>query len=160
MPTPRRTISSTSRRSPSGDLPPVLDLEIAGPSGLPLNRSQLQDWVRAYLGRIYERTGVRGVIYASPAFWVKYLGDTTWFADNGYKVLWIAHWTTATAPDRAGRRLGWERLDVLAVHLERERRGHQRPRRPGPLQRDRLHEGPHPLIPGLGGSIRPLGEVA
>ena len=82
----------------SGDLPPVLDLEIAGPSGSPLNQSQLQAWVRAYLGRIYERTGVRGVIYASPAFWVKYLGDTTWFADNGYKVLWIAHWTTATAP--------------------------------------------------------------
>ena len=82
----------------SGDLPPVLDLEVAGPSGAALNQPQLQAWVRAYLGRIYERTGVRGVIYASPAFWVKYLGDTTWFADNGYKVLWIAHWTTASTP--------------------------------------------------------------
>ncbi len=78
----------------SGDLPPVLDLEVSGG----LNQNQLQDWVRAYLGRIYERTGVRGVIYMSPAFWVKYAGDTTWFADNGYKVLWIAHWTTATTP--------------------------------------------------------------
>ena len=77
-----------------GDLLPVLDLEVAGG----LNQSQLQAWVRAYLGRIYERTGVRGVIYVSPAFWVKYAGDTTWFADNGYEVLWIAHWTTATAP--------------------------------------------------------------
>ena len=78
----------------SGDLPPVLDLEVSGG----LNQGQLQAWVRAYLGRIYERTGVRGVIYTSPAFWVKYAGDSTWFADNGYKVLWIAHWTTATAP--------------------------------------------------------------
>jgi GH25 family lysozyme M1 (1,4-beta-N-acetylmuramidase) len=82
----------------SGDLLPVLDLEVAGPPGSPLNQTQLQDWVRGYLGRIYERTGIRGVIYMSPAFWVKYAGDTTWFADNGYKVLWIAHWTTATAP--------------------------------------------------------------
>jgi GH25 family lysozyme M1 (1,4-beta-N-acetylmuramidase) len=78
----------------SGDLLPVLDLEVSGG----LNQTQLQDWVRGYLGRIYERTGIRGVIYMSPAFWVKYAGDTTWFADNGYKVLWIAHWTTATAP--------------------------------------------------------------
>jgi GH25 family lysozyme M1 (1,4-beta-N-acetylmuramidase) len=78
----------------SGDLPPVLDLEVSGGLTVP----QLQDWVRGYLGRIYERTGVRGVIYMSPAFWVKYAGDTTWFADNGYKVLWIAHWTTASAP--------------------------------------------------------------
>jgi GH25 family lysozyme M1 (1,4-beta-N-acetylmuramidase) len=77
-----------------GDLLPVLDLEVAGG----LDQTQLQDWVRGYLGRIYERTGVRGVIYMSPNFWVTYAGDTTWFADNGYKVLWIAHWTTATAP--------------------------------------------------------------
>ena len=26
------------------------------------------------------------------------MGDTTWFAENGYHVLWVAHWTTATAP--------------------------------------------------------------
>ena len=34
----------------------------------------------------------------SPAFWVKYAADSTWFANSGYKVLWIAHWTTASAP--------------------------------------------------------------
>jgi lysozyme len=60
--------------------------------------------------RLYARTGLRGVIYISPAFWAKYAGDTTWFADNGYKVLWIAHWTTAVEPtvaaaDWGGR--GW-----------------------------------------------------
>jgi GH25 family lysozyme M1 (1,4-beta-N-acetylmuramidase) len=74
----------------TGDLLPVLDLEVAGG----LSQVELQEWVKGYLGRIYERTGVRGVIYMSPAFWANYAGDTTWFAANGYKVLWIAHWTT------------------------------------------------------------------
>ena len=78
----------------SGDLLPVLDLEVTGG----LTTTQLQDWVRSYMERLYARTGLRGVIYISPAFWAKYAGDTTWFADNGYKVLWIAHWTTATEP--------------------------------------------------------------
>jgi GH25 family lysozyme M1 (1,4-beta-N-acetylmuramidase) len=90
----------------SGELLPVLDLEVSGG----LNPTQLQEWVKAYLGRIYERTGLRGVIYMSPAFWQTYAGDTTWFALNGYKVLWIAHWTTAAEPwvaaaDWAGQ--GW-----------------------------------------------------
>jgi GH25 family lysozyme M1 (1,4-beta-N-acetylmuramidase)/uncharacterized protein YgiM (DUF1202 family) len=79
----------------TGDLIPVLDLEVTGG----LSATQLQDWVKAYLGRIYERTGVRGMIYMSPAFWRSKVGDSTWFADNGYKVLWIAHWTTASSPD-------------------------------------------------------------
>lgn len=78
----------------SGELLPVLDLERTGG----LTDIELQDWVRAYLGRIYERTGVRGVIYMSPAFWANFLDDTDWFAANGYKVLWIAHWTTAAEP--------------------------------------------------------------
>jgi GH25 family lysozyme M1 (1,4-beta-N-acetylmuramidase) len=24
------------------------------------------------------------------------MGDTRWFADNGYRVLWIAHWGTTS----------------------------------------------------------------
>jgi hypothetical protein len=32
------------------------------------------------------------MIYTSPAFWKTYLGDTTMFADQGYTVLWVAHW--------------------------------------------------------------------
>jgi lysozyme len=79
----------------SGDLIPVLDLEETGG----LTATQLQGWVRDYLGRIYERTGVRGMIYMSPAFWRNKMADTHWFADNGYHVLWIAHWTTAGTPD-------------------------------------------------------------
>jgi GH25 family lysozyme M1 (1,4-beta-N-acetylmuramidase) len=77
-----------------GDLLPVLDLETAGG----LNDADLQAWVAAYLGEIQAKTGVAGVIYTSPVFWQNYVGDTEWFADNGYKVLWIAHWTAADEP--------------------------------------------------------------
>ena len=77
-----------------GDLLPVLDLEVTGGLG-PLD---LQEWVKAYLGRIYERTGARGVIYVSPNFWKNAMGDTAWFAANGYRTLWVAHWTSGPAP--------------------------------------------------------------
>lgn len=90
----------------SGDLPPVLDLERANG----LTPVQLEAWARAFLERIHERTGVRGAIYASPNFWKNWVGDSTWFATNGYRVLWIAHWTTNPSPtvpasDWAG--FGW-----------------------------------------------------
>jgi len=71
-----------------GMLVPALDLEVAGSLGT----SGLQNWVAAWLGRVYERTGIRPMIYTSPAFWKKYLADTTMFADQGYTVLWVAHW--------------------------------------------------------------------
>ena len=38
------------------------------------------------------------------------MGDTTWFANNGYEVLWVAHWTTAadpTVPGGAWGANGW-----------------------------------------------------
>jgi GH25 family lysozyme M1 (1,4-beta-N-acetylmuramidase) len=77
-----------------GDLLPVLDLEMSGG----LSTVNLQAWVAAYLDRVYQRTGVRGVIYVSPSFWKNYMGDATWFATNGYGVLWLALWTTAAEP--------------------------------------------------------------
>ena len=89
-----------------GDLPPVLDLERANG----LTPAELQGWVKAYLERIRARTGVRGVIYTSPNFWTRNMGGTDWFATNGYRVVWVAHWTTGPAPtvpasDWAG--FGW-----------------------------------------------------
>jgi GH25 family lysozyme M1 (1,4-beta-N-acetylmuramidase) len=54
--------------------------------------------VQAFLDRVYERTGIRAMPYFSPAFWIKYLGDTPIFATGGHDALWIAHWTTADAP--------------------------------------------------------------
>ncbi len=77
-----------------GELLPVLDLEQAG--GLSVDA--LQTWVRTFLGRVAERTGVRAIIYVSPSFWTTRMGDTTWFADHGYQAIWIAHWTSAEAP--------------------------------------------------------------
>jgi GH25 family lysozyme M1 (1,4-beta-N-acetylmuramidase) len=77
-----------------GDLLPVLDLEVSGG----LSQPALVSWVQTFMARVYERTGARGVIYVSPSFWKNYMGDTTLFATSGYKVLWIAHWTTSSAP--------------------------------------------------------------
>jgi GH25 family lysozyme M1 (1,4-beta-N-acetylmuramidase) len=81
-----------------GDLLPVLDLERSGG----LSQAALTDWVRGWLDRVEERVGVRAVIYCSPNFWKNYMGDTTWFANNGYEVLWVAHWTTAAGPTVPG----------------------------------------------------------
>ncbi len=69
------------------DVLPALDIEEHNG----LNASQLTEWVRSWLARVYSRTGVRAMIYSSPHFWRTYLGDTTWFAEHGYP-LWIAHW--------------------------------------------------------------------
>jgi GH25 family lysozyme M1 (1,4-beta-N-acetylmuramidase) len=78
----------------SGELRPVLDLEDTGG----LSSSALQTWVKAFVQRVYAQTGVRAIIYVSPAFWSSKMGNSRWFADNGYDVLWIAHWTTASSP--------------------------------------------------------------
>lgn len=85
----------------SGELRPVLDLEVTGG----LSRSELQAWTGEFMERLYERLGVRGIIYTSPSFWRNAMGDTNWFATNGYDVLWIAHWTTSSAPSAAAG--GW-----------------------------------------------------
>jgi len=85
-----------------GDLLPVLDLERTGS----LSQAALTAWVQAYMGRILERTGVHAVIYVSPNFWKNYMGDTTWFALNGYDILWVAHWTSASMPTVPGGNWG------------------------------------------------------
>jgi lysozyme len=77
-----------------GDLLPVLDLEQRGG----LSPAELTAWVQAYVERIYERIGVRALIYTSPNFWKNFMGDTQWFATNGYDILWVAHWTADTTP--------------------------------------------------------------
>ena len=75
-----------------GDLVPALDLEQTGG----LSVSSLQAWVGAWLGEVYAKLGVRPMIYSSPSFWTNSMGDTTMFADQGYSVLWIAHWGTSS----------------------------------------------------------------
>lgn len=77
-----------------GDLRPVLDLEVTGN----LSPTNLAAWVKAFLDRVYERTGVRAAIYASPSFWTTSVGGTSSVAVGGYPVYWVAHWTTAASP--------------------------------------------------------------
>jgi len=78
----------------SGDLVPVLDLEVTNN----LSPANLQTWVKKWMYRVYARTGQRATIYTSPSFWSSAMGGTTWFAQNGFRTLWIAHWTSATSP--------------------------------------------------------------
>jgi GH25 family lysozyme M1 (1,4-beta-N-acetylmuramidase) len=85
----------------SGDLIPALDLEQSG--GLTI--AALQAWVSTFLEEVRVRTGARAMIYTSPAFWKKYMGDSSALADAGYKTLWIAHWNV-TSPTVAANNWG------------------------------------------------------
>ncbi|HUG29832.1 MAG TPA: glycoside hydrolase family 25 protein [Candidatus Limnocylindria bacterium] len=78
----------------NGMVVPALDLEVRGSQ----TAAELVAWTKAWLGEFYARTGVKAMIYTSPSFWRTYLGDSRWFADNGYKTLWVAHWTPASSP--------------------------------------------------------------
>ena len=68
-------------------LVPVLDLEIN--NGLGPDR--LRAWVRAWLGRVEERLGVKATIYTNRFFWRDRMGNSQWFASSGHR-LWIANW--------------------------------------------------------------------
>lgn len=81
-----------------GMLVPALDLE----SGQLLGTAALQTWVKTWLRRVYVRLGVKPTIYTTPAFWQSYMGNTRWFADNGYHVVWVAHWDARTPATPAG----------------------------------------------------------
>ena len=95
----------------SGELIPVLDLEDYGKTATDpgLSPTDLRTWVRAFLERVYERTGVRAVIYTSPSFWSTRTANDPWPAANGYQTLWIAHWKVAapTLPASNWGGLGW-----------------------------------------------------
>ncbi|MEA2519460.1 MAG: lysozyme [Chloroflexota bacterium] len=77
-----------------GDLIPVLDLEVT--NGLDV--ATLTAWAQTWLEQVHAATGLRAMIYTNPGFWQSSMADTDWFARNGYPVLWIAHWTTASQP--------------------------------------------------------------
>ena len=74
-----------------GMLVPALDLEVSGG----LSVSALQSWTRAWVSRVYALTGARPMIYTNPSFWSTNMGNSTWFAANGYRVLWIARWASS-----------------------------------------------------------------
>jgi lysozyme len=72
------------------NLVPVLDLEI----DRGLGPKALRRWAKAWFDRVEERLGVKGMIYTSPSFWKYHVEDSTWLAEQGYRVLWIAHYET------------------------------------------------------------------
>lgn len=76
-----------------GELPPVLDLETTGG----LKPADLLTWTSAWLAEISARTGLQAIVYTSPNFWKNALGDSGLPALDGTQ-LWVAHWTTASAP--------------------------------------------------------------
>ena len=89
----------------SGELPPVLDLEVTGG----LTPTNLATWAAAYMDEVKALTGVSGFIYASPDFWKKNLSNTASFALGGYR-LWVAHWTANASPSVPASNwggLGW-----------------------------------------------------
>jgi lysozyme len=77
----------------SGDLVPVLDLEVSNGLGA----AALTTWARTWLTEVESATGVRPLIYTTPNFWSSSMAGTDWFARNGYQV-WVAHWTSASQP--------------------------------------------------------------
>ncbi|HEX5014808.1 MAG TPA: GH25 family lysozyme [Candidatus Limnocylindrales bacterium] len=77
----------------SGDLIPVLDLEVSNG----LSAAALTTWAQTWLTEVESATGVRPLIYTNPTFWSGSMGGTDWFARNGYR-LWVAHWTSASQP--------------------------------------------------------------
>jgi GH25 family lysozyme M1 (1,4-beta-N-acetylmuramidase) len=87
-----------------GMLVPALDLEVTGGLGI----TALQNWTKAFVGRVYSRLGVKPMIYTSPSFWQTYLGNTTWFSSNGYRV-WIANWgvSSPSVPATSWAGKGW-----------------------------------------------------
>jgi lysozyme len=78
----------------SGDLLPVLDLEVSNGLG----PAALTAWAQTWLSEVSAATGVRPIIYTNPNFWSTSMTNTDWFARNGYTVLWTAHWTKASQP--------------------------------------------------------------
>jgi GH25 family lysozyme M1 (1,4-beta-N-acetylmuramidase) len=87
-----------------GDLIPALDIEETGGLAPP----DLVVWVKAWVTRVTNRLGVKPMLYASPNFWTVNMGNTTWFADHGYR-LWLAHWdvSSPTAPANGWQGRGW-----------------------------------------------------
>ena len=137
----------------SGEMIPVLDLEDYGKTATNpgLSPTDLQTWVRAFLERVYERTGVRAAIYVSPSFWSTRMGNSRWFADRRLPDPLDRPLDLCRRPDPPGEQLGRAGLDVLAVHVQRHGPRDQRARRSRLLPGRRLLAGPHPVAKPVAG---------
>ncbi len=85
-----------------GELRPVLDLEIDNG----LSPKLLIAWTKGFMTKLRRLVGTPGMIYTSPSFWQTFMNDTKWFANHGYKSLWIAHWDVQRPSVPAGNWAG------------------------------------------------------
>ena len=78
-------IRTTGTMNGPGVLPPVLDIESAGP----LRPHQLKWWTRIWLRQVKALTGRTPIIYTYGDFWRQSLGNSTEFTSHP---LWLAHY--------------------------------------------------------------------
>jgi GH25 family lysozyme M1 (1,4-beta-N-acetylmuramidase) len=79
-----------------GHLIPALDIELSHVPGW-MKPATLEAWTKAWMMRVTNRLGVRPMLYGSVSMFAVKLGNSTWFADNGYP-LWLARWGKITYP--------------------------------------------------------------
>ena len=80
-----------------GNLPPVLDLEVAGT----LNPGQLSLWTHVWLSQVRLLTGRTPILYTNPGFWRQAMANSAGFASYP---LWLANYGVPS-PEMVG---GWK----------------------------------------------------
>lgn len=90
----------------SGDLPPVLDVEVTGKK----SKEELQRNLRLWLDRVEAHYGVKPILYTSYKFKTRYLDDSIF---NSYPY-WIAHYYVDSVEYR-GKWNFWQHTDVGSV---------------------------------------------
>ncbi|MBE3075777.1 MAG: glycoside hydrolase [Actinobacteria bacterium] len=91
-------VRTTGTLGAPGDLPPVLDIEVAGA----LNPTELSLWTHTWLDRAQSLTGRTPIVYTCGLFWRQKMGNSAGFA--AYP-LWLASYGV-TRPVMVG---GWKR---------------------------------------------------
>jgi len=107
-------VNAVRRSSGTGDLLPLaVDVECYPPYGLvapELVVRRLGD----FLGRLYELTGRRAMIYTASWTWNLMTGDSTGFADHR---LWIACWVRCPVPPLIGGWTDWTLWQDGPIHI-------------------------------------------
>ena len=87
----------------TGDLPPVLDVEVTGRK----EKQELQQGLKRWLDRVESHYGVKPILYTSYKFKTRYLDDSIF---NAYPY-WIAHYYVDSVKYQ-GKWNFWQHTDV------------------------------------------------
>ena len=112
----------------SDDLRPALDVEVPFRR---LDEGRLRLWIRTWANRVEKKLRVKPVIYTNSSSWLA-TGDTHLVRPGRLSAL--GRQLRRPQAERAGRQLGGQGLDDLAVHQLGPRSRHQRERRSEPAQ--------------------------